>query len=464
MPADAIDGLDPAIIDLVKASTVAHLRWPGGNFVSYYRWRDGVGPTERRPTYPNQAWGGLEFNIIGTNEYIRFCRLTGAEPYITVNSGTAPAEEAAAWVEYCNGPVSTPMGHLRAQNGHPEPYNVRIWEIGNENFGYWQGGFVGSEENARRFAEFASAMRKASPIPIELIACGNNFDFAQPGSEYDHVTADRRWHDSLLEAAPDDIDYISLHALPVNDYMLERVGDREAHEAVLAQVSTWERSFLPDLLERCDAAARSRHRPPIKLAITEWGPLGMHPNRLMVENFGAVVWTGTFLNFMIRNSERIPVASPNGFMHGGCIRKALGKVYTDPMWDALQLYAPFIGSTPVACDVSGPGYDVSRPADLGAIDNDIPYVDAVACRTETGNYLVAAANRHLTEPMELEIRIPGYTVPDVARATALAYPDITARTTPAEPRRFPVAERSVKSKAGVLTLTLLPSSITWMRV
>lgn len=179
---------------------------------------------ERRPTYANTAWGGLEYNIIGTGEYIRFCQLTGVEPYIIVNTGTAPAEEAAAWVEYCNGPVTTPMGSLRAKNGHAEPYNVRIWEVGNENFGYWQGGYVGSEENARRFAEFATAMRSASPIPIELIACGSNFDFAQPGADYDHVTADRRWHDSLFESAPNDIDYISLQALPVNDHMLERLG------------------------------------------------------------------------------------------------------------------------------------------------------------------------------------------------------------------------------------------------
>jgi alpha-N-arabinofuranosidase len=464
MPADAIDGMDPDIVHLVETSTVARLRWPGGNFVSYYHWRDGVGPVDRRPTYANPAWGGLEYNIIGTDEYIRFCRLTDVEPYITVNSGTAPAEEAAAWVEYCNGPVTTPMGSLRAKNGHPEPYNVRIWEVGNENFGHWQGGFVGSEENARRFAEFAVAMRKASPVAIELIACGSNFDFAPPGPEYDHVTADRRWHDSLLAAAPDDVDYISLHALPVNDYLLEGVGDQQAHEAVLAQVATWERSFLPDLLQRCDTAGRSKDRPPIKLAITEWGPLGLHPTRLMVENFGAVVYTGTFLNFMIRNSARVPISSPNGFMHGGCIRKVLGKVFTDPQWDAIQLYSPFIGTTPVGCDVTGPGYDVPRSADLGAPESDVPYVDAVTCRTETGSYLVAAANRHLSEPLELEVRIPGYTIAEAAEVAILAYPDITARATPAEPNRFPVVEHSVRSSDGTLTVSLPPSSVTWIRL
>jgi alpha-N-arabinofuranosidase len=464
MPEDAVDSLDPAIIDFVRSSTVARLRWPGGNFVSYYHWRDGVGPVDRRPTYANRAWGGLENNLIGTDEYMRFCRLTGVEPYITVNSGTATAEEAAAWVEYCNGPATTPMGKLRASNGHPEPYDVRIWEVGNENFGFWQGGFVGSAENARRFHEFAGAMRSASPVPIELIACGSNFDFAVPGRAYDHVTADRRWHDSLLEAAPNEIDYISLHALPVNDDMLEGLTDQQAHEAVLAQVATWEHHFLPDLLRRCDTARRSQDRPPINLAITEWGPLGRHPNRLMVENFGGVVYTGTFLNFMIRNSARIPIASPNGFMHGGCIRKVLGKVFADPMFEAMQQYAPFIGTTPVGCALTGPGYDVPTPADLGAPEVDIPYVDAVACRSETGNFRLAAANRHLSAPMELEVRIPGYRAPEVAQVTALAYPEITARATPAEPNRFPVLEDSISLIDQTLTVTLPPSSVTWIRL
>jgi alpha-N-arabinofuranosidase len=462
MPEDAIDGLDPDLVGFVRKSIVAHLRWPGGNFVSYYHWRDGVGPIDRRPTYPNNAWGGLEYNLIGTDEYIRFCRLVNADTYITVNSGTGTPEEAADWVEYCNGPPTSPMGSLRARNGHPEAYNVRTWEVGNENFGSWQGGHAGSEENARRFSEFATLMRRASPIPIELIACGNGFDFAQPGPAYDHVTADSRWHDRLLEAAPDDIDYISLHSLPVNDHLLEAVTDQQAHEAVLAQVVTWERRFLPDLLQRCDGARRAQERPPIRISMSEWGGLGMHPARLMVENFGGVVYAGTFLNFMIRNSDRIPLASPNGFMHGGCIRKAQGIIYADPMVDAMQQYADFVGTTPVLCELEGTAYDVSTPADLGAVDVDIPYLDAVACLTDTGGYLIAVANRHLVDAMPLVIRLPD-SVPESADIAVLSYHEITARTTPAEPDRFPVSNTRV-SVSHQLTLSVPPFSVAWIRL
>jgi alpha-N-arabinofuranosidase len=279
------------------------------------------------------------------------------------------------------------------------------------------------------------------------------------------VTADQRWHDRLLEVAADEIDYISLHALPVNDDLLEALSDEQAHEAVLAQVTTWERRFLPDLLRRCDDAGARDGRPPIRLAITEWGPLGRHPARLMVENFGGVVYAGTFLNFMIRNAERVPMASPNGFMHGGSFRKALGDVYMDPLVQALQLYAPFIGATPVACQLTGPGYDVPVPADLGAVDGDIPYVDVVVCRPAGGDgWLAAVANRHLARAMEVSIAIPGAELRSEAAVEILTAPEITARATPAEQDRFPVQRQQVATRDGGLTVSVPPFSVAWIRM
>ena len=151
LPDDAVEDLfDLEVLEAVKAWGVPLLRWPGGNFVSFYHWWDGIGDFDRRPARPNEAWGGWEHNWMGTAEFIRYCRLVNCEPQITVNTATAPAAEAAAWVEYCNGAVSSPMGALRASHGYPEPFNVRIWEVGNEIYGSWQGGYHGSDENAIR--------------------------------------------------------------------------------------------------------------------------------------------------------------------------------------------------------------------------------------------------------------------------------------------------------------------------
>jgi alpha-N-arabinofuranosidase len=466
LPQDEDDGLDPEVVELVRNSTMPQLRWPGGNFVSYYHWRDAVGPLDLRPTVPNNAWGGLDYNLFGTDEYIAFCRKVGIEPHITVNSGTGTAEDAAAWVEYCNGDTSTPMGLLRAGNGHPAPYNVTFWEVGNEVFGTWQGGFQGADENARRFSEFAPAMRAASPIPIELIACGNNFDFAdEVGLGYDHTHADRRWHDQLLKQAPEQIDYISLHSLPVNDLLLENVSDEEAHNAVLGQVTTWERRFLPDLLARAQRANRPGKASPIKLAITEWGPLGGHPNRLNVHNFGAVVYAGAFLNMVLRNADRIPIALPNGFMHGGGIRKAYGVVYYDPQFFAMQQYTPFIGKRPLACHLSGPGYDVPHPSDLGAKDSDIPFVDVIVCRSDNASGLqIAAVNKHLKRSMELVIQLPGHRFSEDIHSSVLAYPDITATANPVQLDLFQLVDSDVLPVQDNVILHLPPFSVTWINI
>src|SRR5512133_387605 len=175
---------------MAREWTVPLLRSPSGNFASTYHWQDGIGPAERRPTRKNEAWTGLEYNPIGTDEYMRLCRLIGAEPQITVNMATGSAQEAAAWVEYCNAGSETPMGRLRASLGHPEPFNVRLWEVGNEIYGAWQAGYIGADENAERFLAFAQAMRAVDPA-IELIATGNSFDFVTPGPGYDHTQSDR---------------------------------------------------------------------------------------------------------------------------------------------------------------------------------------------------------------------------------------------------------------------------------
>lgn len=462
-PATVNDGLDPTVIQAARARGFASLRWPGGNFASVYRWREGVGPVHRRPTVPNEAWGGLEYHLFGTDEYIAFCRAIGAEPHITVNSATAPPEEAAAWVEYCNGPTSTPMGALRASHGHISPYDVRVWEVGNETYADWQAGFHGAEENARRFVAFATAMRSSSPIPLQLIACGNSFDDAWAVGGGDHVTADGSWHEELLERAAHEIDLISLHSIPMNDSFPDRLSDDDAQLAVLAQVSTWDRRWIPALLDRIDRAGRLDGRPSIGLAMTEWGPLGGHPRRLMAENVGAVVYAATFLNMVARWSDRIPMASPNGFMHGGCVRKAGGRIYLDPQVVVQDQYRAFAGSRPLGCAITGPAFDVDVPADIGQSDVDVPFIDALVCRRDDDPALSGAlANRHPSKSLDVEITVKGSGWLGPATVRTLAFPDPSARVSPAEPDRFPIRLECIRSHRGVLRITLPPSSAVWI--
>ena len=156
----------------LKKLALPTLRWPGGCFADNYHWMDGIGPRERRPKRYNLWWKQLETNQFGTDEFMRFCDMIGAEPYICLNVGSGTVEEARSWVEYCNGSQPTTLADLRRQNGHPEPYHVRFWGIGNETWGC--GGTMQPEYYAEIYRRYATYVRQAAGEGAKLIACGSD--------------------------------------------------------------------------------------------------------------------------------------------------------------------------------------------------------------------------------------------------------------------------------------------------
>ncbi len=198
LPGDALDGVRRDVFERVRALRPAFLRWPGGNVAQDYHWRWGVGPRDQRVTWTNLSWRNEpEPSDFGTDEYVRFCRRVGAQPAITVNveGRGATAAEAAAWVEYCNGPASSPHGALRAAHGHPERYGVQYWELGNEVWGSWVRGHSDAETYARNAVRYQAAMRAVDPT-IRLIAVGDN---------------DLDWNRTVLRRAGAVIDLLSIH-------------------------------------------------------------------------------------------------------------------------------------------------------------------------------------------------------------------------------------------------------------
>ncbi|MHC4744707.1 MAG: hypothetical protein ACYS8Z_22560 [Planctomycetota bacterium] len=162
MPADNIKGFRRDTLALLKELNSPVYRWPGGNFVSGYDWRDGVGPRDKRPPRTNPAWTGMEYNDVGLHEFIEFCRLLDAEPYIAVNTGKGSVEDAGAEVEYCNGSTDTPMGKWRAENGSKKPFGVKFWAVGNEMYGGWQLGHMPLADYVKKHNKVAEAMWKNS--------------------------------------------------------------------------------------------------------------------------------------------------------------------------------------------------------------------------------------------------------------------------------------------------------------
>jgi alpha-L-arabinofuranosidase len=154
-PLSDADGYRKDVMEAVKPMGVSVLRWPGGNFASGYNWMDGIGPRDQRPARPDHAWGALESNRFGTDEFLRYCERIGAEPYLCINAGLGSVDQARQWVEYCNEKRPTFWAKQRAKNGREQPWNVKIWGLGNEIDGPWQLG----HKNAEDYAKFALRRR-----------------------------------------------------------------------------------------------------------------------------------------------------------------------------------------------------------------------------------------------------------------------------------------------------------------
>ncbi|RYZ43850.1 MAG: alpha-N-arabinofuranosidase, partial [Sphingobacteriales bacterium] len=167
------DGFRKDVIDATKNMNVSVVRWPGGNFVSGYNWMDGIGPVANRPKKKDLAWGDIEPNIVGTDEFLKFAKAVNTEPYICVNMGTGTIDDARNWVEYCNAPAGLYYSDLRAKNGHPEPYKVKYWGLGNEVDGPWQMEHKTAWEYGRVATESAKMMKWIDPS-LELAACGSS--------------------------------------------------------------------------------------------------------------------------------------------------------------------------------------------------------------------------------------------------------------------------------------------------
>jgi alpha-N-arabinofuranosidase len=233
---DAIRGLRPPV-----------LRWPGGNFASGYHWLDGVGAPAERPTRLDRTWRKTESNVLGTDEFIRYCRLLESEPYLCVNMGSGDVDEAAAWVEYCNGAAGTHYADLRVRNGSDEPFGVRYWGLGNEAFGFWQIGQMSANEYALRAREFGKIMRLTDPN-ISLIACGAH---------------EPEWDWELVKTAGRYVDYVSVHS-----YF--RPESSDPYYSLMAR-PTVEEEYIRDLHHLIRAARRQYGiMRPISIAFDEW--------------------------------------------------------------------------------------------------------------------------------------------------------------------------------------------------
>jgi alpha-N-arabinofuranosidase len=288
MPADNVEGFRAESVAALKSLRSGVYRFPGGNFVSAHEWRHAIGDPDRRPPILDPVWNAVQPNDVGTDEFVTLCRLLGVEPYLTVNAGFGDAWSAAQLVEYANGSVDTPMGALRAANGHPEPYGVRYWGVGNEAWGGWQFGAMILDQFVHKHNQFAKAMRRVDPA-IVLIGSGAMPD-AMTGSKSALRLGDTLipeplgpadWTGGLFLHCLDSMDLISEHFY---SYARTRF-DLEAAEQVPVDpdepLVDWMRrpanhvrskiEAYQDYLERIPALREKR----VPIALAEWAYAGI---------------------------------------------------------------------------------------------------------------------------------------------------------------------------------------------
>lgn len=424
------------VIEAVKETAPAIMRYPGGNFVSNYHWEDGIGPKDRRKKVFEYAWLTEESNQFGTADFIELCQRVGAEPLICVNMGTGTIEEAMHWIEYCNGTGDTYYAYLRRSHGYEEPFRVKYWGLGNESFGPWQMNNYTADEYADKAFQFAKALKWVDP-DIRLVACG-----------YEQETD---WNVTVIKKLWQMIDYISAHHYSCI------WGPFEAGNYL-------ETMCIGDYMEKlnrltCAAimAGLNNTTKKIKVAWDEWNMFGWalegreDDSSYTLQN--ALV-TALILNMFIRNSDTVGMANYSTFVNiTGALSVTEAGIVKRAQFPVFQLLRHQTGRILYRADVSGDTFTVNlpqsgklgrKPINIDLLDlskgneeklHESRYIDSAVTGDDDGTVYVSLVNKHPDEDQKVSlhfVELKGNLVPmegyiiyaeDINASNTLEHPD-----------------------------------------
>jgi alpha-N-arabinofuranosidase len=445
------------VLDLVRELGVTVVRYPGGNFVSGYRWEDGVGPAEQRPVRRDLAWHSTETNQVGLHEFAHWAQRAGVEPMLAINLGTRGELEALDLLEYTNLPTGSAISDRRAANGSPEPFGVRMWCLGNEMDGPWQLGHRNAVDYGKLASRTAKALRQMQP-DLELVACG---------SSYSAMPTFGTWEREVLEQAYDDVDFISAHA-----YYHPGDGDLDSFLAAGVDMDR----FIEVVAATADhVKAEKRSDKTIFISFDEWNvwyqrryqeeeritALDEWPvaPRLLEDVYTVMdaVVVGGLLISLLKHADRVKAASLAQLVN------VIAPIMTEPGGPAWRqtTFFPFAITARLAqgeairAAVDGPTVDTAR---FGTV----PAIDAVVTRDPDGGAAaVFLVNRSRTETITATVRLEDLGPLRIAETHTLADDDHDAANTLQDPERVQPAPNDTAGLDGdVLTVTLPPVSWT----
>jgi len=424
MPADNVDGMRADTLGLLEKLDSPIYRWPGGNFVSGYKWKDGLGPRDRRPPRWERAWEAVEDNDFGIDEFLAFCRRIDTEPLVVVNTGLGPVGDAAELVEYVNGSPKTAWGARRARAGHPEPYGVRWWGVGNEMYGNWQLGNVAVERYAIRHNAFVRAMKAVDP-GIKIVGVG------APG----------KWNDVVLPRSAGAMDLLSAHHYTQRGMRVPFSAEdgRKYEENFLAysgHVARGVRGLIDDLRKRQNGGNPAIDR--LRLSVDEWGivrewnPEPDGPGVGIFEVYyplGDCLANGRALHELIRAADVVELAQWAQTVNViGAIKTSRTHASLGSVGHLLALYRARVGGRLLPVEVAGDGPvdvvaawdDASRTLSMGLINYSPKDDVSVTLRIDPAEGLSAATAWRIDGPGLDAINVPGE--PEQVTTTQLADP------------------------------------------
>ncbi len=454
------NGMRRDVIELVRALKTPICRYPGGNFVSAYNWEDGIGPKEDRPTRLDLAWRTSESNQVGIHEFADWAQAADTQMMLAVNLGSRGLDAARNFVEYVNHPGGTQWSDLRRKNGRNEPWDVKLWCLGNEMDGPWQVGHKSAAEYGHLANETAKALR-AFDDKLELVVCG---------SSHSDMATYPQWEATVLENTYDQVDYISLHMY---------FGNYEKNPAEYLALSEKLDRYIGTVGGVIDyVKSKSRSKRDVKISFDEWN-VWYHERRRDAErvrewdwphapallediyNFEDVLQVGCILNTFIRRSDIVRIA---------CIAQlvnVIAPIMTAPGGPAWKqtIYYPFQFAS-----LYGRGealqLDVDCECYTADVSDSVSYLDIAGVHdADAGTLTFFAVNRHAQQEMTVDLSIERFGAVKQVEHTLIKHANLEATNTRDNPDNVrPQTAQAVAPSSGGANLTLPPHSYSMIRM
>lgn len=453
------EGFRQDVLEKVKEMGVTGIRYPGGNYVSCYDWRDSVGPVEKRPRRLEIAWRAIETNEFGINEFMRWAKKADIEPIFAVNLGTKEIENAVSIVEYCNIEKGTLYSDMRREHGVENPYGIKTWCLGNEMDGDWQIGHKTAEEYGRLAQETAKAMKQVDSS-IKLVSCGSSKSDMPTYPDWEAIT---------LSYTYDYVDYISLH---------QYYGNQEKGTNYFLAQSVDMEQYIKTVIGTCDfVKAKKRSDKELFISFDEWGvwsipdvevasqvdekpwQVAPHLSEQIYSMEDTLLFASMMMNFL-KYADRIKIACQSLLTNisAAIMTEEKGDVWVQPIFYPFSHMARY-----------GKGVVLQTVTDCETYDCDefkkIPYLDHVTVyNKEDSEVVIFAVNRSENDVINLMYDPEGFEAENVVEHITLSHPDKKATNLKKHEEIVPSKEERTHLEKNQVCADLSPLSWNVIRI